>query len=550
MCVRYRPSNPHRALTAAGFLIASLAISSCRGPVEVIDDAGPAAGVPAHSIVPLPASAELSSTEMFMMTDATQIVVEQGDAEAARIGLVLAELVGNTVETTPALIASGSEGIGSHIRLERDGDVRGDEGYVLDIAADGVTLRASAPAGFFYGVQTIRQLLPPYVEYEAAYPLPLTLPVGRIVDEPRFEWRGSMLDVARHFFEPENVKRYIDLMAMYKLNRLHLHLSDDQGWRIEVPSRPRLTIKGAGTEVGGRTGGSYSRSEWRDLVRYAEDRFITLVPEIDMPGHTNAALASYPEVTCDEEPRDVYTGTEVGFSYLCVEKEETYEFVEDVVRDIAEVTPGPYFHLGGDEVHELTEEQYVRFMERAQEIVARYGKRVVGWDEIAEVDLDLLPETIVQVWRPQTEETARAVADAVDEGASLILSPADHIYIDLKYDSTSVLGLTWAGYNPVRDAYDWDPAEYAAGVSESAILGVEAPLWTETLSTMSDLEYMAFPRLPGVAEIGWSPAAARNWNTYRLRLGAQAPRWTALGVNFYRAPGVPWQEMERPGVLE
>ena len=179
--------------------------------------------------------------------------------------------------------------------------------------------------------------------------LPLEIPAVRISDAPRFEWRGSILDVSRHFLLPEAVKRHIDLMAMYELNRLHLHLADDQGWRIEIPDRPRLTAHGASTAVGGRPGGYYSLDDWQELFRYAAERFVTLVPEIDMPGHTNAALASYPELTCDAVAPPLYTGTEVGFSFLCVENSETYAFVEDVVDTISEATPGEYFHLGCDE---------------------------------------------------------------------------------------------------------------------------------------------------------------------------------------------------------
>jgi hexosaminidase len=351
-----------------------------------------------------------------------------------------------------------------------------------------------------------------------------------------------MLDVARHFLPPDAVKRYVDLMALYKLNRLHLHLSDDQGWRIEIPAWPALTAVGGSTEVGGGPGGYYTREEYADLVRYASDRFITVVPEIDVPGHTNAALASYPALNCDGVAPPLFTGTAVGFSSLCVDKEETYAFLDDVVREIAALTPGPYFHIGGDEVRELSEEQYARFMDRAQQIVASHGKRVVGWDEVAETSL--IPGTLVQVWRPQRSgSTSPALLDAVAGDATLILSPADRVYLDMKYDSTTVLGLHWAGYNDVRDAYDWEPTDLLPGVPGEAIAGVEAPLWSETLGTLADVEFMAFPRLVGVAEVAWSAEGSRDWSSYRLRLGAQAPRWTALGVNFFRSPLVPWIPM-------
>lgn len=544
-----RPTLALRTLVLCGVV---LALAACRStepaaeaPSETETAAPPSAEAAPHAIIPVPASVNLAPEGAFVVTEHTQVVVDAGDAEAARIGRYLAEIVGDGVETRPAVVEAGAEGEGPHIRLTRQSAGAGGEGYELVVRPEGATLTAETPAGLFYGVQTMRHLLPPSVEYEAAFPRRLWMPAGRITDAPRFAWRGAMLDVARHFLTVEEVKRYIDLMALYKLNRLHLHLSDDQGWRVEVPGRPRLTEHGGSTEVGGTPGGFYTVEAYAELVAYAQERFVTVVPEIDMPGHTNAALASYPELTCDGQEPELFTGTEVGFSYLCVEKEESYVFVDEVVSAIAAMTPGPYFHLGGDEVHELSEAQYVRFMERAQEIVASHGKRVVGWDEIAEVDLELVPEAVVQVWRPQTPATSQAVADAVAQGASVILSPADRIYLDMKYDSTTVLGLAWAGFNNVRDAYDWEPAAMIDGVGEGAILGIEAPLWSETITTMAEFEYMAFPRLAGAAELAWSRAARRSWDEYRLRLGAQAPRWTALGVNFYRAPGIPWQETLR-----
>ena len=511
-------------------------------PVHAGDEAGHD-GAYMHALIPAPAAADFSHGGYFVLNEASQIVVDSDDPEALRVAHYLAELIGNSVETTPPVVRLGQEREGPHIQLILLEDAEsGEEGYDLVIGSHGVALTAATAAGLFYGVQSIRQLLPAYVEYTAAYPQPLTLPIGRVTDAPRFAWRGAMLDVARHFFPVEAVTRYIDLMALYKLNRLHLHLSDDQGWRIEIPGRPRLTEIGAKTEVGGRAGGFYTAEDYAQIVSHAADHFITIVPEIDMPGHTNAALASYAELNCDGAAAEPYTGTEVGFSTLCVDGEETYAFVDDVVREIAALTPGAYFHLGGDEVHELTEEAYVRFMERAQEIVASHGKQVVGWDEIAEVDLSLIPGSVIQVWRPQSQGIGAAVADAVAAGARVVISPADRIYIDMKYDSSTVLGLAWAGYNDVRDAYDWEPAALIPGLPESAILGVEAPMWAESLAEIHEVEYMAFPRLAGVAELAWSTPENRSWESYRRRLGAQAPRWTALGVTFYRAPEVEWED--------
>jgi hexosaminidase len=378
----------------------------------------------------------------------------------------------------------------------------------------------------------MRQLLPVAVEHRAAQRRVLRVPVGRIVDAPRFAWRGAMLDVARHFLPPSDVKRYIDAMALYKLNRLHLHLSDDQGWRIEIKSRPNLTLRGGSSEVGGGPGGYFTQADYVGLVAYAQSRFITIVPEIDMPGHTNAALASIPELNCDGIAPPLYTGIKVGFSTVCVDRDATYAFVTDVVREIAALTPTPYLHMGGDEVEKLTHTQYLRFVERVQDIVRAQGKQMIGWGEIAPAQL--LPTTILQHWR------ADSASLHVARGGKVIFSPGPRTYLDMKYDSSTVLGLRWAGLVDVRAAYDWEPATFRPDVPESAVLGVEAPLWSETLMKREDYEYMAFPRLTALAEVGWSPASSKDWEAFRLRLGAHGPRLSALGVNFYRAPQIPW----------
>jgi hexosaminidase len=390
----------------------------------------------------------------------------------------------------------------------------------------------------FYGVQTLRQLLPYWCEYRGAMflePKPWTLPAVHIVDAPRYPWRGAMFDVARHFFRVEDVERYIDLLALHKMNRLHLHLADDQGWRLEIKKRPELTARGATTQVGGGPGGFYTQAQFAEIVAYAADRFITVVPEIDMPGHTNAALASVPELNCNGRSPDLFSGTDVGFSALCVEQASTYQFIDDIVSEIAAMTPGAYFHAGGDEVKTLTPTQYKTFVERVQTIVQAHGKRMIGWDEVAATDL--ASGSIVQHWRPDAAHADLARAPHV------ILSPANRAYLDQKYDAQTVLGLSWAGLISVQTAYDWDPATLVPEAPASAILGVEAPLWSETVTTMREVEFLLMPRLAAIAEVGWSTSPQREWNSFRARLGAQAPRWTALGVNFYRAPEVPWRAM-------
>jgi hexosaminidase len=462
------------------------------------------------------------------------VYVPAGSEDLRRIGMLLADLIGHTtekpIEVRPAAATPPSGGIA--LVLDAANAALGDEGYALTVAPDGVRIAGRTAAGVFYGVQTLRQLLPPSVEYRAARPHPVSIPAARIEDRPRFGWRGAMLDVARHFFGPADVRRYIDLMALYKMNRLHLHLSDDQGWRLEIKAWPSLARHGGSTAVGGGPGGYYTQDEYRALVDYARDRFITIVPEIDMPSHINAALASVPELNCNGVAPPLYTGIEVGFSNFCIDKDITYKFIDDVVREMAALTPDPYFHLGGDEVKTITPEQYRAFIERVQGIVESHGKTVVGWDEIAAAKLR--PTAIVQHWRPEAKF-------ALPPTTKVIVSPAHKIYLDMQYHEATPIGLHWAAYVDVPEAYAWDPAKMLPGVQEAQILGVEAPLWSETLVTMRDVEYLAFPRLAGAAEIGWSPAAGRTWDEYRMRLGAQARRWSALGINAYWSPTVDWK---------
>ena len=465
---------------------------------------------------------------------ASEAFTPTADMLAAWIGMALAP-----EPLKVELLGDGAPAQSIVFRQVRATPELGPEGYALEVTPAGITITAATPAGAFYGMQTLRQLLPGAWEYEALRPPrrnapPALVPALTIRDRPRFAWRGAMLDVARHFLTVDEVKRFVDLMALHKLNRLHLHLADDQGWRIDIRSWPNLATHGGSTEVGGGAGGFYGQDQYAAIVRYAADRFITVVPEIDMPGHTNAALASYAELNCDNVAPPLYTGIEVGFSALCVEKEITYKFIDDVVREIAALTPGPYFHIGGDEVKTLTPEQYNGFVERVQGIVQSHGKQMVGWDEIAPTKL--LPSSIIQHWRPKTTP-----ADAIGRGVKVIMSIADKAYLDMKYDEHTPIGLTWAGIVNVKTSYDWDPAVAAAGVPESAVLGVEAPLWAETVTNIRDYEFLAFPRLAAIAEIGWSAQADRNWDDFRERLGAQGPRWTALGLNFHRTPEIPWR---------
>ena len=436
-------------------------------------------------------------------------------------GFALPVVMGNDPAAGSILLRLASTGMGSV------------DAYQLTVRPERVEITAADPAGVFRGIQTLRQLFPANVESHVHVGGPSArwvVPAVTISDAPRFGWRGAMLDVSRHFFTIDEVKQYIDILALYKMNVLHLHLSDDQGWRIEVKSRPQLTAVGGPSEVAGGPGGFYTQEEYADIVRYAQDRFIMIVPEIDMPGHTNAALVAFPELSCGKRPPAIYTGTEVGFSAFCIEKEETYALIDDIVREIAAMTPGPYFHMGGDEVEALTHEQYAAFVERVQTIVHKHGKRMVGWEEIRKARLD--SSTVVQQWIGDTL--------SLTHGGRMVMSPSKRLYIDMKYDATTELGLRWAALIDVRTTYDWDPATYNPNVPESLILGVEAPMWSETLRNITAVQFLAMPRLPSVAEVGWTAQSARNWESFRRRLAAHAPRWNYLGINYHRAPDIPW----------
>ncbi|MFL5550942.1 MAG: family 20 glycosylhydrolase, partial [Gemmatimonadaceae bacterium] len=470
--------------------------------------------------------------QQFTLTPATQIVIDGKDAAARDAAEELAAVLRPSTGYPVPVAQRAGQPAAQSIQLRTvDDDLRA-EGYRLDVTSGTVQIKANDAAGLFYGVQTLRQLLPAKVESDTVQPGPWTVSGAHITDRPRFAWRGAMLDVARHFFTVKEVQQYIDMLALYKMNVLHIHLSDDQGWRIALNSRPKLAALGSLTQVGGGPGGFYTQQDYKDIIAYAAARYILVVPEIDMPSHINAALIAYPELGCSARPTALYSGTDVGWSSLCVDKEETYAFVDDIVRELSGITPGPYFHIGGDEVQTLTHEQYIKFVERVQGIVNKYGKKMIGWEEITKARLS--PTTIAQQWK---SDSATA---GVAQGAKLILSPAQKIYLDMKYNPRTELGLHWAAYVEVRDAYDWDPATYMKGVGERDILGVEAPIWSETAQNIGAIMFLALPRMPAVAELGWTPQANRSWESFRSRLATHAPRWNYLGWNYHRDPQIPW----------
>lgn len=514
------------------YLSLAIVVAGCRpAPTTTI---GPIDGPLANSVVPAPQTIVITPRDSFLVTPRTTVYIASDASAVEAIGAFAANLISSRANNPAQRLAPGATAADSSIALSLDASRTdlGAEGYELNSSKTAVTIVAAQPAGLFYGVQTMRQLLPFSVENQGSYYRRLIMPAAHVVDRPRYEWRGGMLDVARHFLPPSDVKRFIDLYALYKINRLHLHLADDQGWRIEIKSWPKLTEVGGQTQIGGGKGGFYTQAEYADIVAYARSRYITIVPEIDMPGHSNAALSAYPDLRCNRTAPPPFTIVGGPPNTLCTSRDSVYGFVADVVREIVAAAPTPYFHMGGDEVVGLSKEDYHTFIERVEKIVVAAGPRMVSWSETAPANLS--SNDILQHW---TKDSSVIHAR---RGGKLILSPNTHLYIDMKYDSTTSLGLKWAGLIDLRKAYDWNPSTELAGVDPSSILGLEAPLWAETLVTRQDYEYLAFPRITAMAELAWSMPDQVSWDSYRRRIAMHGARLAALGVNFARVPGVAW----------
>lgn len=366
--------------------------------------------------------------------------------------------------------------------------------------------------------------MPPEIDSSKVFEnIEWSVPESVIKDKSEYSYRGLMIDVARHFFTVDEIKRQIDLAAQYKINKVHLHLSDDQGWRLEIKKYPDLTLIGGSTEVGGGPGGYYTQEQFKDIVNFAMQRYVEIVPEFDMPGHTNAALASYGFLNPDGKRAPLYTGTEVGFSSFMAHSEKTYEFIDDVFKEVSQISPSKYLQIGGDEAHNTKKEDYDYFVGRVAKIAQKYGKTPIGWDPI-DTSPEIDSSVILQNWKDSNEE-------AVKKNMKILVSIASKAYLDMKYNEETPYGLNWAGYIPVDVAYKWDPTDYAP---KNLVLGIEAPLWTETISTQDQMDYMIYPRLPGYAEIGWTAKANRNWDEYKVRLAAQEKRLTNEGVNYYK----------------
>lgn len=524
------------------------------------------AGVVADAVIPAPVDLEPGEGVL----DLTTVTVVAPDDVTARLAGELLAAAGATV---------GGEG-GTLVTLAPDpaagpAGSESPERYTLTVTADGVTVAAPARSGLLHGVRTLRQLVNAG-RGETGGPLEVGAVVVR--DAPRYPWRGLSLDVVRHWFGPADLRAVVDLVGSYKMNRLHLHLSDDQGWRLDIPSRPALTEKSSQGAVSGATGGYLTADEYRELQEYATEREIVIVPEIDVPGHVNAATHAYGELTPSGEPTDTYDGIEVGFSKLHIDLPATEPFLRDVFTDVARMTLGPWVHFGADEVLTMRPDEFGRFITLCQEIITAAGKTPVGWQEAAgsahgdqsavaalagedgaagaAADGDaasrpadsgpadggpavlVRPGTLLQYWdtRPDPAPFVRAA----QAGARFVMSPADRAYLDMKYTPEHPLGQQWAAFVELHDSYDWDPANLIEGLPESSIEGVSAAVWTETLLDRDDLFSMLLPRLAAVAETAWSQPGAKDWESFRARVAVEAATWRREGATYHPTPQIDW----------
>ena len=502
-----------------------------------------------YNVIPLPQEVTLTQKGAFVLTGTTQIVYPEGDEQLKNDAQFLSDYI---ADVTALRLTTTSAKVKNAITLRLNKKVQSKEGYVITVDKKGVVIEGATAAGVFYGVQTLRKSIP--VDKSLTE---VTLPAVMLKDAPRFGYRGVMLDCARHYFPVKFVKQFIDLIAMHNMNVFHWHLTDDQGWRIEVKKYPDLakigsvrekTVLGHNSDVFDDTpyGGYYTQEEAREIVKYAADRFITVIPEIDMPGHMIAALAAYPDMGCTGGPYKVSPIWGIMPDVLCLGNEKTYQFCEDVLSEMMDIFPSEYIHLGGDETPNVRWKECPKckalmakenltpgklqgyFTNRIEKFVNSKGRRIIGWDEI--LDGDINQSATIMSWRG-TAPGARGAK----MGHDVIMSPSSHVYFD--YYQTRQGESQWeeplliGGNLPIERTYSLEPVpEGADAETASHIIGVQGNLWTEYIAGPSLAEYQVLPRMGALSEVQWRPQGQKDFENYKVRQTKMLKLYDAYGL--------------------
>lgn len=515
-----------------------------------------------YSVIPKPVELVMANGA-FIIDSKTELTVYPLNDETTRVAGFFAGMMRKSA-SVPLPVSEGAKSGRNRIVMVIDTAATGNpEGYTLSVTRRNIVLKSPSPAGLFRGVQTLRQLLPPEAETEGglASGVPAEVPSCYVSDYPRFSYRGMHLDVCRHFFTVDEVKRYIDILALHKFNTFHWHLTDDQGWRIEIKKYPELTAIGSQRKEtlighGGRPpftfdgtphGGYYTQEQAKEIVKYAADRYITVIPEIEMPGHAVAAIASYPWLSCTGNKLDVQTRWGVFDDVFCAGRDTVFAFLEDVLDEVAGIFPSEYIHIGGDECPKvrwencpacqkrireegLGDERGLQswFVTRMENYLSGKGKKIIGWDEILEGGL--APGATVMSWRGITGgiEAAKMKHD-------VIMTPTTHMYLDYYQSEPGGEPLGIGGYLPLERVYSFEPLPGELTPEEQKyILGLQGNLWTEYIATISHLEYMAFPRAFAVAETGWTPALKKDFEEFLSRLEVLKKRYDLMKINYFK----------------
>ena len=507
-----------------------------------------------YGIIPLPQEVSMINGGSFVLTPSTSIVYPEGNDLLKRAGEFLAAYIKEATGYAPKVVtAKGSK----PIHLSIDKSISNPEGYRLTVTPEGIELAGASEAGVFYGIQTLRKSIPAVAEG-----MNIELPSVTINDYPRFAYRGMHLDVSRHFFTVDSIKKYIDILALHNMNTFHWHLTDDQGWRIEIKKYPELTKIGSQrkqTVIGHNTGeydgkpygGFYTQDEIRDVIAYAQERFITIIPEIDLPGHQQAALATYPELGCTGGPYDVWQQWGISDDVICAGNPKSMQFLEDVLSEVIDLFPSEYIHVGGDECPKVrwktcpkcqarikaegikgdkkhSAEEYLQssIISQMEKFVESKGRHIIGWDEILEGGL--APNATVMSWRG-----VDGGIEAAKQHHNVIMTPNTYLYFDY-YQSTDTENEPMAigGYLPLERVYSLEPTAGIPDEYKKYVIGVQANLWTEYIPTFSQVEYMVMPRMAALAEVQWTDPSKKEYQSFLPRLVRMTKLYDRLGYNY------------------